>query len=262
MFDDYVLGIDLGTSNSSAAIMEDTDVLIIPNDLGNLITPSYVTFLDEDKILVGELSKLNILSGKNTIFVSKRLIGKYFSDIKKKIEEKLLPFEIKEEKNTQKIKIGIEIKEKEKRYFYPELISSFIIKKLKEDAEYYLSKKEKRKIEIKKTVISIPANYNQIQRKATKQAAEIANLEVIGMINEPTAASLAYGLIKLNKEDDKKKIIILDLGGGTIDFTLLNLIKNSNGVYCDVEGSIGDPHFGGEDFDLALMKEIIKDKII
>ena len=263
MFDDYVLGIDLGTSNSSAAIMEDTDVLIIPNDLGNLITPSYVTFLDEDKILVGELSKLNILSGKNTIFDSKRLIGKYFSDksltnIKKKIEEKLLPFEIKEEKDTQKIKIGIEIKEK--RYFYPELISSFIIKKLKEDAEYYLSKKEKRKIEIKKTVISIPANYNQIQRKATKQAAEIANLEVIGMINEPTAASLAYGLIKLNKEDDKKKIIILDIGGGTIDFTLLNLIKNSNGVYCDVEGSIGDPHFGGEDFDLALMKEIIKDK--
>ncbi len=171
-----------------------------------------------------------------------------------------MPFELEDDRWSKKIKIGIENKDNIKTYFYPEHISAIILRKIKEDAEYFLSKKANKTIIINKLVIAIPANFNQNQRKATKQAAEIANLEVIGMINEPTAASLAYGLHKFDKENEEKRIIILDLGGGTLDFTLLMFKKNDNGIYCDVEGSYGDPNFGGEDFDITLMKEIIKNK--
>jgi len=143
--DDYVLGIDLGTSNSCMAIMMNKEPIIIPNEFGFLTTPSYVTFLEKNERLVGELSKLNI-SSKNTIFYSKRLIGKSFFDKSlDKIKEKGLPFEILDDKESQKIKIGIENENKIKTYFYPEQISAMIIRKMKEDAEKYLSKKEQKK---------------------------------------------------------------------------------------------------------------------
>ena len=180
--------------------------------------------------------------------------------IKEKIKEKLLPFELEDDQQSKKIKIGIENKDNIKTYFYPEHISAIILRKIKEDPEYFLSKKANKTIIINKVVIAFPANFNQNQRKATKQAAEVVNLEVISMINEPTAASLEYDLHKFDKENEEKRIIILDLGSGTLDFTLLMFKKNDNGIYCDVEGSYSYPNFGGEDFDITLLKEIIKNK--
>ena len=274
--DSYILGIDLGTSNTSASIMHNNEPLIIPNEFGLSITPSYVSFLEPNKRLFGQLSKMNILSNKNTIFNSKRLIGKKFSDELKSEIEKKLPFTIIKDEVTNKIKIETNFIRNniiEKSYYYPEQISAIILRKIKEDAEKYLFKINQKKIEIKKVVITVPAYFNQIQRKETKQAAEIVGLEVIGIVNEPTAASLAYGLYKFDKTeddksgedksddtdtDDEKKIIILDFGGGTLDFTLLTFTKNNNGIYCDIEGSFGDTDFGGQDFDNALMDKILE----
>ena len=208
-FDPYVIGIDLRTSNSCAAVMnKDNDKpVLIPNEFGLLSTPSFVTFLKPNKRLVGQLSQYNNIYPKlNTIFCSKRLLGKKYSDIKNEKLEQSLPFKIIDDKKSNKIKIEISFDENlklRKRNYYPEQISAIILRKLKVDAEKYLSRKEGVDIKINKAVISTPAYFNQKQRKATKQAAEIAGLEVIGMINEPTAASLAYGL---NKIDKKMKI--------------------------------------------------------
>ena len=261
--DSYILGIDLGTSNSCAAIMlEGNDIpKIIPNEFGLLTTPSFVTFLEPDKRLVGQLSKYNISSKLNTIFCSKRLLGKNYSDILKEKFEQSLPFKIIDDEESNKIKIEISFVENGntiKKYYYPEQISAIILKQLKDDAEKYLSRKENREITIKKAVICTPAYFNQKQRKATKQAAEIAGLEVIGMINEPTAASLAYGLYKIDDENEERRIVIIDFGGGTLDFTSLIFSKKDGEVYCDVDGSFGDSNFGGVNFDIALMEEILK----
>ena len=191
--DDYVLGIDLGTSNSSAAIMKEDLPVVIPNEFGLLTTPSYVSFLEPDKRLVGQLSKMNILSHKNTIFNSKRLIGKKYSDKSIQEIEGKLPFNLREDIETKKVLIETNFstqKGDQQHYYYPEEISAIILKKLKNDAENYIYKTENKKLIIKKVVITTPAYFNQQQRKATKQAAEIAGLDVIGMINEPTAAVL------------------------------------------------------------------------
>ena len=133
-----------------------------------------------------------------------------------------------------------------------------LLNKLKIDSEYYLSKKIGKEIKIKKAVITVPAYFNQEQRESTKQAAEIINLEVVRMINEPTSASLAYGY---EKEENEKGnyIIVIDFGGGTLDITLLNFIKNNKGIYCDIKSSYGDTHFGGDDFDYILMKKCLND---
>ena len=259
--DSYILGIDLGTSNSCAALLEDNDIpVLIPNEFGFLSTPSFVTFLEHDKRLVGELSKYNISSKLNTIFCSKRLLGKKYSDI---LEEKLdqsLPFKIIDDKESNKIKIEISFVEKGntiKKYYYPEQISAIILKKLKDDAENYLLRKKKREIKIKKAVITTPAYFNQKQRKATKQAAEIEGLEVVGMINEPTAASLAYGLYKMDSENEERRIVVIDFGGGTLDFTSLIFTKEDDEIYCDVDGSFGDSNFGGVNSDISLIVEIL-----
>ena len=242
-------------------MLEDNDKpILIPNEFGFFATPSFVTFLEQDKRLVGELSKYNISSKLNTILCSKRLLGKKYSDI---LEEKLdqsLPFKIIDDKESNKIKIEISFVEKGntiKKYYYPEQISAIILKKLKNDAENYLLRKKKREIKIKKAVITTPAYFNQKQRKATKQAAEIAGLEVVGMINEPTAASLAYGLYKMDKEIAERRIVVIDFGGGTLDFTSLIFTKEDDEIYCDVDGSFGDSNFGGVNFDISLMKEIL-----
>ena len=263
--DDYVLGIDLGTSNSSAAIMKEDLPVVIPNEFGLLTNPSYVTFLEPDKTLVGQLSKMNILSHKNTIFNSKRLIGKKYSD--KSIQEikGKLPFNLGEDIETKKVLIETNFstqKWDQQHYYYPEEISAIILKKLKNDAENYIYKTENKKLIIKKVVITTPAYFNQQQRKATKQAAEIAGLEVIGMINEPTAAVLAYGLFEVDNIKKRRKIIILDFGGGTLDFTLLTFFKTNDETFCDIECSFGDHNFGGEDFDNKLMDYILKMKNI
>ena len=191
-------------------------------------------------ICVGELAKLQpSYEYKNIIYNAKRLLGRNIND--KEIKEIIpdLPFDVMQDDELNQLKIGINFKELEnnkKEYYYPEQISALILKKLVTDSEYYLHKKFKTEIKIKNAVITVPAYFNQKQREATQQAAEIINLHVERMINEPTAASLAYGYNSL--ENSKKLITVLDFGGGTLDLTLLQFIKNSKGIYCDINGNI------------------------
>ena len=195
---ELILGIDLGTTYSCASIMIDKNIVIIPNSLGIRTTPSYVTFLSENKICVGELAKLFPSNKKNIIYYTKRLLGKNINDMKN------LPFNLINDNKFNKLKIEVAIGNKTKQY-YPEQISAMILKKIKDDSEYYLTKKIGKKIKINNTVITVPAYFNQKQREATKNAAKIINLNVKGMINEPTAASLAYGCESM----ENKKILLL-----------------------------------------------------
>ena len=258
---ELILGIDLGTTYSSTAIIIDKQLIVIPNEFGLLSTPSYISIIDDEKRYIGDLAKLSASFDKNTIFSSKRLLGRKYND--KEINEikNDLPFKIKKDQNSEKIKIEINYKKNNQeiiKEYYPEQISAMLLNKLKIDSEYYLSKKIGKEIKIKKAVITVPAYFNQEQRESTKQAAEIINLEVVRMINEPTSASLAYGY---EKEENEKGnyIIVIDFGGGTLDITLLNFIKNNKGIYCDIKSSYGDTHFGGDDFDYILMKKCLND---
>ena len=256
-----ILGIDLGTTYSCASVMLDDEIVMIENSLGLRTTPSYVCFFKNDEICVGELAKLQpSYEYKNIIYNAKRLLGRNIND--KEIKEIIpdLPFDVMQDDELNQLKIGINFKELEnnkKEYYYPEQISALILKKLVTDSEYYLHKKFKTEIKIKNAVITVPAYFNQKQREATQQAADIINLHVERMINEPTAASLAYGYNSL--ENSKKLITVLDFGGGTLDLTLLQFIKNSKGIYCDIKFSFGDTHFGGEDFDYIIMKKCLED---
>ena len=260
--DDLILGIDLGTTYSSAAIIIDEKLIVIPNEFGLLSTPSYISIIDDKKRYIGDLAKLSASFDKNIIYSSKRLLGRKYND-KEIIEiQNDLPFKIKKDKNSEKIKIEINYKKNNQeiiKEYYPEQISAMVLNKLIINSEYYLSKKLGKKIKIKKAVITVPAYFNQEQRESTKQAAEIINLEVVRMINEPTAGSLTYGYEKEENENNEngQYIIVIDFGGGTLDITLLNFIKNSKGVYCDIKSSYGDTHFGGDDFDYILMKKCL-----
>ena len=258
---ELILGIDLGTTSSSTAIIIDKKLIVIPNEFGLLSTPSYISIIDDEKRYIGDLAKLSASFDKNIIYSSKRLLGRKYND--KEINEikNDLPFKIKKDQNSEKIKIEINYKKNNQeiiKEYYPEQISAMLLNKLKIDSEYYLSKKIGKEIKIKKAVITVPAYFNQEQRESTKQAAEIINLEVVRMINEPTSASLAYGY---EKEENEKGnyIIVIDFGGGTLDITLLNFIKNNKGIYCDIKSSYGDTHFGGDDFDYILMKKCLND---
>jgi len=252
---DLILGIDLGTTYSCAAVMIDENIIVIENSLGLTTTPSYVSFFGPYERCVGELAKLRPSNEGNIIFNSKRLLDKNIND-KEIIDIKNdLPFTIKEDTDYNKLKIKIKFNEKDNQEFYPEQISAMILKKIVNDSEYYLSKIIGKKIKINKAVITVPAYFNQKQREATEQASKIIGLNVERMINEPTAASLAYGFKSLG--NNKKNIIVIDFGGGTLDITLLKFIKNNNGIYCDIKSSYGDSNFGGEDFDYILMKECI-----
>ena len=258
---ELILGIDLGTTYSSTAIIIDKQLIVIPNEFGLLSTPSYISIIDDEKRYIGDLAKLSVSFDKNIIYSSKRLLGRKYND--KEINEikNDLPFKIKKDQNSEKIKIEINYKKNNQeiiKEYYPEQISAMLLNKLKIDSEYYLSKKIGKEIKIKKAVITVPAYFNQEQRESTKQAAEIINLEVVRMINEPTSASLAYGY---EKEENEKGnyIIVIDFGGGTLDITLLNFIKNNKGIYCDIKSSYGDTHFGGDDFDYILMKKCLND---
>ena len=254
MEDDYAIGLDLGTTYSCIGVYRNGGVEIIPNSMGEKITPSVVIF-DGDDILVGEdTTDILVKHFDNCIYEVKRLIGLDLTKKENEEEIKKLPFKVVKSNNKNTADIEVKIKG-EKKYFSPVEISSLIIKKLVHNAETYLKKK------IKKLVITVPAYFNEDQKKMTSQAASMLNLEVVKIINEPTAAALAYGFTK--EKLDNKKILVFDLGGGTFDISILSfeddINKDNKGVKnLTVLSTSGDMHLGGEDFDNALVEYIIK----
>ncbi len=235
-----VIGIDLGTTNSCVAIMEGKQAKVIENAEGQRTTPSVVAFLEKDEKLVGQPAKRQAVTNpENTIFAAKRLIGRTFDDqsVKKDVEK--VPFKIvKSDKNDA----WIEAKGKK---YSPSQISAFILQKMKETAEKHLGQP------VTKAVITVPAYFNDAQRQATKDAGKIAGLEVLRIINEPTAASLAYGLDKKGG----KKIAVYDLGGGTFDVSILEI---GDGVF-EVKSTNGDTFLGGEDFDDTIVDYLVSE---
>jgi len=233
-----VIGIDLGTTYSCVGYWRDGSVNILTNDQGNRITPSYVAFDGADR-LVGDAAKNQIASNpKNTIFDAKRLIGRLFIDKEVQKDMAMLPFKIinKASKPTIVVTIG-----KKQKTFSPEEISGMVLGKMKQIASDSLGR------EVKNAVVTVPAYFNDAQRQATKDAGRIAGLNVMRIINEPTAAAIAYGLDKGTKE---KNILVYDLGGGTFDVSILTI---DEGVF-EVLATAGDTHLGGEDFDQNIMK--------
>src|SRR4051812_22261764 len=231
-----ILGIDLGTTNSCMAVMEGGEPVVIPNAEGARTTPSVVAFTKSGERLVGQAAKRQAVTNpRNTVFSAKRLIGRKFSEVQK--EAAGFPFKVTEGKNGDAY-IEAQVGDKTEQ-FAPQQISSFVLAKLKADAEAYLGEK------ITQAVITVPAYFNDAQRQATKDAGKIAGLEVMRIINEPTAASLAYGLDK--KKDEK--IAVFDLGGGTFDVSVLEI---GDGVF-EVKATNGDTHLDGDNRDEALI---------
>ena len=240
---DTVIGIDLGTTYSCVGVYKSGGgVEIIPNDQGNRITPSYVSFSDTER-LVGDAAKNQAtLNPENTIFDVKRLIGRDFSDKSVQADKKLVPYSIVSKANKPMISVKTNGKD---TMYAPEEISAMVLGKMKATAEAYLGH------EVKRAVITVPAYFTDSQRLATKDAGKIAGLEVERIINEPTAAAMAYGL---NKPMEDANVLVFDLGGGTFDVTLLNI---DNGVF-EALATNGDTHLGGEDFDQRVMQYFIK----
>src|SRR5690349_16389302 len=225
-----VIGIDLGTTNSCVAVLDGKDPKVIENSEGARTTPSMVAFTDSGERLVGQAAKRQAVTNpENTLFAIKRLIGRRFDDPMTKKDMGLVPYKIVAGDNGDAW-----VNSHDKNYS-PSQISAFILQKMKETAENYLGEK------VTQAVITVPAYFNDSQRQATKDAGKIAGLEVLRIINEPTAASLAYGLDK--KKDEK--IAVFDLGGGTFDISILEL---GEGVF-EVKATNGDTFLGGEDFD-------------
>ncbi|CAF4249145.1 unnamed protein product, partial [Rotaria sordida] len=243
---DTVIGIDLGTTYSCVAVLKNSHVEIIENDQGNRITPSFVTFTSNGERLIGDAAK-NLLASnpQNTIFHIKRLIGREFDDpsIQQDIEH--FPFSVVSKDNRPVVKVKIGFTEK---LFTPEEISAMILGKMREIAETYLGKK------VKNAVVTVPAYFNNAQRQATKDAGIIAGLNVVRIINEPTAAAIAYGLDRLRNKKSSQTVLVFDLGGGTFDVSLLIL---DDGTF-EVLATNGNTHLGGEDFDLRVMEYFIE----
>ena len=233
-----LIGIDLGTTNSVVAVMEGSDVTVIPNQEGSRLTPSVVAFTSKGEILVGEPAKRQAITNpRGTVYSIKRFMGRRHEEVR--TEEKMVPYEV----------VGgasdfVKVRVNNKDYTPPE-ISALILRKLKEAAESYLGHK------VRKAVITVPAYFNDSQRQATKDAGQIAGLEVARIINEPTAAALAYGLEKKKNE----KIAVFDLGGGTFDISILDVAE---GVF-EVLSTHGDTHLGGDDWDEALINYIAEE---
>jgi len=235
-----IIGIDLGTTNSVVAVMEAGKATVIVNAEGSRITPSVVAFTGEER-LVGQAAKRQAVTNpKNTVFSIKRFMGRRHNEVD--AEEKLVPYDIVGE-SDELVKVGIE---KENKQFTPPEISAMILQKLKQTAEDYLGEK------VTDAVITVPAYFNDSQRQATKDAGTIAGLDVKRIINEPTAASLAYGLDK--KQDEK--IAVFDLGGGTFDISILEVWEEGG---LRVLATNGDTHLGGDDFDYVLINYIAED---
>ena len=236
-----ILGIDLGTTNSCMAIMEGGEPVVIPNAEGARTTPSVVAFTKNGERLVGQAAKRQAVTNpRNTVFSAKRLIGRKFTEVRE--EAKNMPFKVSEGKNGDAY-IEVQVGDKTEQ-FAPQQIAAFVLGKLKADAETYLGDK------ITQAVITVPAYFNDSQRQATKDAGKIAGLEVLRIINEPTAASLAYGLDK--KKDEK--IAVFDLGGGTFDVSVLEI---GDGVF-EVKATNGDTHLGGDNWDEALIGWLVE----
>lgn len=235
-----IIGIDLGTTNSAAAVIEGGKPKLIPSAEGGKLVPSMVAMTKSGERLVGQLAKRQAVTNpQNTVSSVKRLIGRRFDDEEVKRDKKLMPYEIVEGKND-----SVEVKLGEKSYS-PQEVSAFILQKIKKDAEDYLGE------EVKEAVITVPAYFNDSQRQATKDAGKIAGFDVKRIINEPTAAALAYGLDK-KKEG---KVAVFDLGGGTFDITILEV----GGDVLEVKATNGDTHLGGDDFDQAIMDYIVSE---
>merc|ERR1712165_308701 len=239
-----VIGIDLGTTYSCVGVMKNGRVEIIANDQGNRITPSYLAFTEEGERLIGDAAKNQLTSNpKNTVFDVKRLIGREWSDKTVQNDIKLFPFSLENKNNKPHVKVDTSSGEKT---LTPEEISAAVLTKMKATAEEYLGH------EVTHAVVTVPAYFNDAQRAATKGAGTIAGLNVIRIINEPTAAAIAYGLNE--KKDGEKNVLVFDLGGGTFDVSLLTI---DNGVF-EVVSTNGDTHLGGEDFDQRVMEHFIK----
>nr|AGK45629.1 heat shock protein 70 [Brachionus calyciflorus] len=238
-----VIGIDLGTTYSCVGVVKNGRVEIIANDQGNRITPSYVAFTSEGERLIGDAAKNQLTSNpENTIFDAKRLIGREFSDSSVQGDMKYWPFKVVEKNKKPYIKVKSGDQDK---LFAPEEISAMVLGKMKEIAEAYLGKN------VTHAVVTVPAYFNDAQRQATKDAGTISGMTVVRIINEPTAAAIAYGL---DKKEGEKNILVFDLGGGTFDVSLLTI---DNGVF-EVVATNGDTHLGGEDFDNRVMEHFIK----
>ena len=236
---DGAIGIDLGTTYSCVAIFQNDRVEIIANDQGNRTTPSYVSFDNNERYIGDGAKNLSSKNPKNTVFDAKRLIGRKFDDPCVQHDLKNFPFKIEGDKNGScSIKVSYEGEEKS---FVPEEISAMILTKMKETAESYLGKT------VKKAVVTVPAYFNDSQRQSTKDAGSIAGLEVLRIINEPTAAAIAYGL---DKKSVEQNILIFDCGGGTFDVSILTI---DDGIF-EVKATGGDTHLGGEDIDDRLVE--------
>lgn len=233
-----IIGIDLGTTNSVVSVMEGRDPKVIPNAQGNRLTPSVVAFTDKGEILVGEPARRQAITNpKRTVYSIKRFMGRRRSEVKS--EEAIVPYEIVGSPDDYvKVRVG-------DREYTPSEISAMILRSLKEAAEAYLGHK------VNKAVITVPAYFNDAQRQATKDAGQVAGLEVMRIINEPTASSLAYGLDRKTAE----KIVVFDLGGGTFDVSVLEVAE---GVF-RVISTNGDTHLGGDDFDRVLIDYVAEE---
>ncbi|KAK0284191.1 ATPase with role in protein import into the ER [Friedmanniomyces endolithicus] len=237
-----IIGIDLGTTYSCVGIMKGGKVEILVNDQGNRITPSWVAWNDEER-LVGDAAKNQFASNpERTVFDIKRLIGRKFDDRDVQKDMKHFPFSVINKGGQPRVKVDVK---GESKTFTPEEVSSMILGKMKEVAESYLGEK------VTDAIVTVPAYFNDAQRAATKDAGTIAGLNVRRVVNEPTAAALAYGL---DKTDEEKQIIVYDLGGGTFDVSILTV---DNGVF-EVQATAGDTHLGGEDFDQRVVDFFVK----
>ncbi|MBC8172898.1 MAG: molecular chaperone DnaK, partial [Chitinophagales bacterium] len=228
-----IIGIDLGTTNSCVAVMEGNEPVVIPNDEGRRTTPSIVAFLDNGERKVGDPAKRQAITNpRKTITSIKRFMGRRYTEITKELE--MITYEVvRGDNDTARVKIG-------DRLYTPQEISAMVLQKMKKTAEDYLG------TEVTEAVITVPAYFNDSQRQATKEAGEIAGLKVNRIINEPTAAALAYGMDKRSRD---MKIAVFDLGGGTFDVSILEL---GDGVF-EVKSTNGDTHIGGDDFDKVIM---------
>tara|TARA_B110000090_G_scaffold3186_1_gene3279 strand:+ start:3387 stop:5351 length:1965 start_codon:yes stop_codon:yes gene_type:complete len=236
------IGIDLGTTYSCVGVFRNGQVDIIANDQGNRITPSYVSWADGER-LVGDAAKNQAtINPENTVFDVKRLIGRKFKDKTVQQDKKMFPFGLVDRKGKPYVQVTVDGQLKQ---FAPEEVSAMILQQMRTTAESYLDK------EIQNAVVTVPAYFNDAQRQATKDAGTISGLNVERIINEPTAAAIAYGL---DKKGGEKNILVFDLGGGTFDVTLLTI---DNGVF-EVLATNGDTHLGGEDFDQRIMKYFMK----